>query len=125
MKTNTTENKSKNGPHLSPWMEHNGVLYLSGQIGMNKVTKEIPEGIEAQTKLVLQNIENTLKEAGSTKNHILRNDIFLSDIAHWEMVNEIYSNFFGEFKSARMVVGNTEMYGGCLIEITTTATTVE
>lgn len=115
------ENATKNIPHLSTWKEHNGTLYLSGQIGMDKNTKEIPKSIEAQTKLVLQNIENVLKEAGSDKNQILRNDIFLADIAHWGIVNELYAEFFGKYKPTRTIVGNATMYGGCLIEITTTA----
>lgn len=115
------ENKANITPHFSVWKEYNGVIYLSGQIGMDKATKEIPEGIEAQTKLVLQNIENVLKEAGSDKNLILRNDVFLADIAHWGIVNELYAEFFGDYKPTRTIVGNATMFGGCLIEITTTA----
>ncbi|WP_347924115.1 Rid family detoxifying hydrolase [Pontimicrobium sp. SW4] len=107
--------------HYSMCIEHNDTLYLSGQIPIDPATGKVPNTIEKQTFLLLQNIEKTLKEAGSDKNRILRNEVFLADIADWSVVNKIYSDFFGTHKPARMVVGGVQLHHDSLIGITTTA----
>ncbi|WP_074406857.1 RidA family protein [Aquimarina megaterium] len=124
MKTNEALNIPKSNGHYAMWVEHKGSLYLSGQLPIHPITKEVPAGIEAQTKLLLQNIELTLKEAGSSKNHILRNEIFIADFEHWPIVDKVYADFFGDHKPARIVVGNAGLHLNCLIEIVTTATTL-
>ncbi|WP_109098711.1 RidA family protein [Aquimarina sp. AU58] len=125
MKTNEALNIPKSNGHYAMWVEHKGTLYLSGQLPIHPITKEVPVGIEAQTKLLLQNIELTLKKAGSSKNHIIRNEIFINDVAHWSTIDKVYADFFGDHKPARAVVGNAELHLGCLIEIVTTAAIIE
>ena len=103
--------------HYSQVVEHGGVLYLSGQLPVDAITRIVPETIEEQTMLVLHKIELLLTEAGSSKNKVLQMRIYLSDIQYWDQVNEVYSMFFAEHKPARCIIPSGKLHYGCLIEI--------
>jgi len=102
--------------HYSPCIEHNGTLYISGQLPVDPATKKIPTGIEAQTQLVLEKIDLILTEAGSSRENVIQMRIYISDIALWNKVNEVYTQFFGAHKPVRCVVPVGELHYGCLIE---------
>ena len=103
--------------HYSPVVEHNGILYLSGQVPINPETLIIPETIEEQTRLVLSKINLLLNESGSSKSKVLQVRIYLSDISLWDQVNKIYSDFFLNHKPARCVIPAGKLHFGCLIEV--------
>ena len=103
--------------HYSTCIGHNGILYISGQIPINQTDKSIPDGIDLQTKLVLQKLKNILEAAESNINKVLQVRIYLTDIQNWEKVNEIYVDFFGNHKPARCVVPTGPLHYGVLIEI--------
>ena len=107
--------------HYSQCIEHNGILYLSGQLPINQNSKITPKSIEEQTDLVLKNMEAILNEAGSSKNNVLQVRIYLSNIELWDKVNDRYSLFFEEHKPVRCVIPTRELHFGCLIEIEATA----
>ena len=117
MKIISTPSIAEPQGHYSPVIEHQGILYLSGQLPIDPVSKQIPDSIDDQTRLVLSNIDLLLSESGSSKNHVLQMRVYLSDITLWNKVNEIYSHFFGDHKPARCVVPTRELHFGCLIEI--------
>jgi 2-iminobutanoate/2-iminopropanoate deaminase len=102
--------------HYSACIEHNGTLYISGQLPVDPATKKIPEGIEAQTKLALEKIDLILTEAGSSREKVIQMRIYISDIALWNKVNEAYTQFFGTHKPVRCVVPVGKLHYGCLIE---------
>ena len=103
--------------HYSPVIEHNGILYLSGQIPTDPVTGAIPETIEEQTKLILSKIGLLLNESGSSLNQVLQVRIYLSDIELWDKVNKVYGDFFKDHKPARCVVPAGKLHHGSLIEV--------
>jgi len=107
--------------HYSQVIEHNGILYLSGQLPVDPATKKIPATIEEQTRLVLSKIELLLNEAGSNKNNVLQMRVYVSDIALWDRVNAIYSEFVGDHKPVRCIVPTRELHFGCLVEMEATA----
>lgn len=107
--------------HFSPAIEHNDVLYLSGQLPKHPITKEVPEGIEAQTKLSLENVENVLKAFGQDKTSVIRMVVYITDIAYWADVNRVYTEFFGDHKPVRCIIPIGPLNGGCLIEVECTA----
>ena len=80
MKIIDTPKMPKTNGHYSQCIEHNGLLYLSGQLPIDQKSKTIPSSIEEQTDLVLKNVESILTEAGSSKNHILQVRIYISNI---------------------------------------------
>ncbi len=103
--------------HYSPVVEHNGILYLSGQIPTDPLTGNVPATIEEQTKLVLSKIELLLSESGSSLKKVLQVRIFLSDIDLWDKVNKVYGEFFGDHKPARCVVPVGKLHYGSLLEV--------
>ncbi len=111
--------------HYSPCIEHNGMLYLSGQVPVDPVSQKVPESIEEQTDLVLQKVEQIINESGSSKNHILQMRVYISDIKLWDIVNERYRLFFGNHKPVRTIIPTRDLHYGCLIEVEATAIIME
>ena len=106
--------------HYSHCVEHNGILYLSGQLPL-LADGTVPEGIEPQTLLTLQKVEKILQAAGSKKEQILRMTVYITDIAYWPEVNAAYADFFGNHKPARCIIPCGKLNYGALIEIDCTA----
>lgn len=103
--------------HYSPAIEHNGVLYLSGQLPVDPVSGKIPGNIEDQTQQALENVRLILTEAGSAMDRVLSMRLYISDIALWSSVNQVYATFLGEHKPVRAIIPTRDLHHGCLIEI--------
>jgi 2-iminobutanoate/2-iminopropanoate deaminase len=104
-------------PHYSPYVIHNGLVYVSGQLPVLPTEPKVPLGIEAQTLLVLEKLSQVLADAGTDKSNLLQVRIYISDIAFWDTVNEIYAKFMGAHKPARCIVPSGKLHFDCLIEI--------
>lgn len=94
----------------------NGMVYTSGQIGLTP-SGEMVQGIEAQTRQVLENLKEILKNAGSGFDKVVKTTIFLSDMDNFGIVNGIYAEFFGEHKPARSTVAVKSLPKEALVEI--------
>jgi len=103
--------------HYSPVIEHNGMLYISGQIPTDPVSGQVPGSIEEQVKVVFSKIELLLKESGSSLNKVLQVRIFLTDIDLWDTVNTVYAGIFGNHKPARCVIPVGKLHYGSLLEV--------
>ncbi len=104
--------------HYSLAVEHNGLIFVSGQLAVNPETgEEITSSIEAQTEQCLRNVEAVLKEAGSDLDHVLKFTIFVSDESLWGAVNETYKRILGDHKPARAIIPVRNFRGDFLIEI--------
>ena len=121
MKTINTPKMPKSNGHYSQCIEHNGMLYLSGQLPIDQETKTIPETIEEQTDLVLKNVETILQAAGSNKQNVLQVRVYISNIELWAKVNERYSHFFEDHKPVRCIIPTRELHFGALVEVEVTA----
>lgn len=104
------------GPY-SQAIESQGFLFCSGQIGLDPVTGEMKDGLEAQIAQILQNIEAVLTNAGLQKEHVVKSTIFITDMNDFPTVNEKYGAFFGEHKPARSTVGVAALPKGAVVEI--------
>jgi len=104
--------------HYSPGIEHNGLIYVSGQLPMDLETREPFAGaIEEQTELALKNVEAVLHAAGSDLNHVLQFTIYVSDIELWGKVNETYARVMGDHRPARAIVPVKDLHFDTKIEI--------
>ena len=93
--------KTKNAPSpVGPYNQailFNNTLYASGQIAINPLNNRIiNEDIEAETKQVMENLNEVLKEAKMDFSNVVKCTIFLKDMNDFESVNQIYSTFFNE-----------------------------
>ncbi len=110
-------NANKKG-HYSPGVLVGNTLYISGQLPMDPVTGQlVAGGIEAQTKAALGNVERVLTAAGLAKTDVVMCRVYIPDMAYWDTVNDIYADFFGEHKPARVIVPTRELHHGALVEI--------
>jgi len=121
MKIINTSKMPKAAGHYSMVIEHNGILYISGQLPLDPITRKKPATFKEEVELVLKKLELILTEAGSAKNKVLQIRIFLSDIELWPQVNDLYADFFGDHKPARIVVPSPPLHYGCSLEIEATA----
>jgi 2-iminobutanoate/2-iminopropanoate deaminase len=104
--------------HYSHGIVHNGFVFVSGQLPVNPVTREVENGsIEAQTELALRNVEAVLHAAGSDLNHVLQMTVYISDIELWDRVNEVYARILGEHRPARAIVPVRDLHFDTKIEI--------
>jgi 2-iminobutanoate/2-iminopropanoate deaminase len=84
------------GPY-SQAVESNNTLYVSGQIAINPETGLLDnEDIISEIVRVINNLRAILTEAGYVPEEVVKCSIFLSDMAHFETVNEIYATLFNE-----------------------------
>ncbi|MFW9847057.1 MAG: RidA family protein [Candidatus Thorarchaeota archaeon] len=113
-----SEAKRKSSAHYSSAVVHNGIVYVSGQLPLDPKTGTPVEGpIDVQVGAALQNLSEVLEAAGSSKSKVLRTTAYITDVALWGKVNEVYAKFFGDHKPARTVVPTADLHYGCLIEI--------
>ena len=104
--------------HYSPGIEHNGFIFVSGQLPMTLDTREPFTGdIGEQTELALRNVEAVLKAGGSDLDHVLQMTIYVSDMELWGDVNEAYKRVMGEHRPARAIVPVKDLHFGTKIEI--------
>ncbi len=109
---------SENKGHYTPGIISRGMLYVSGQLSLDPDTREIPEGgIEEHAKLALANLDRVLQQAGAARQDVVQCRVYITDIALWDQVNEVYAEFFGAHKPARIVVPVGKLHFGCLVEI--------
>ena len=70
-------------------------LYISGQIALNPETGELLKGsIEAETELVMRNLDAVLKAAGADFSHVVKSSIFVADMGQFARINEVYGAYF-------------------------------
>ena len=82
-----------------------GVLYASGQIGLVPAEgKLVADDVQSQARQVTKNLSAVLSEAGISLTDILKVNIFLTDMADFPLVNEIYAAWLGEHRPARATV---------------------
>jgi len=81
------------------------LLFLSGIGPRSRGTKEIPEGIEAQTLAVFRNVRTVLEDAGSGWDRIVDVQVFLTDMANdFKAFNALYAEHFADNQPTRTTV---------------------
>lgn len=101
----------------SQGVEYNGVIYFSGQIGLDPQTMKLQEGFTAQLEQVMKNIDGLLESQNLKRNDILKTTIFLTDLANFGEVNKVYTEYFREPYPARSCVQAAALPKGAKVEI--------
>jgi reactive intermediate/imine deaminase len=91
-------------------------IYLSGQIGLDPLTMQMVDGIEAQIVRVFENLQAVAVAAGATLNDAVKVNIFLTDLGNFAKVNETMARYFVQPYPARAAVGVKELPRGALVE---------
>lgn len=107
-------------PVLGPYstaVEADGLIFISGQIPLNPATGEVIKDVKTATRQVLMNIKTILQETGLTMTHVVKTTIFLTNMAAFPAVNEIYSEYFAQEPPARSTIEVSALPKGAPLEI--------
>jgi len=92
-------------------------LYLSGQIALDPASGQLVDGgIEAQAERVFRNMAAVVEAAGGSLAQCVKLTLFLTDLAHFPVVNEIMQRHFAQPFPARSTVGVASLPRGALFE---------
>ena len=98
--------------------EANGFVFVSGMVALVPETGKAVEGdVAAQTHQVMRNIGGVLGDVGLGYDDIVKTTIFVTDIADFAAVNEVYGEYVGESRPARSTIEVSALPGGFLVEI--------
>lgn len=112
-------------PAIGPYSQAivaGGFVFCSGTAGIDPQTGEIPDGIAAQTRLALRNLEAILTASGASMATLVKTTIFYSDVADFATINEIYASHMPDPPPARSAPANVVLPRGLLISIDAIAT---
>ena len=105
------------GPYSQALASH-GLVFLSGQIGLDPATGAlVTGGTAAEAEQVLRNLQAVLAAAGLGFEHVVRTTIYLVDLADFAAVNDVYQRYVREPYPARATVGVAALPRGARVEI--------
>jgi len=106
----------------SPGVRVGNTVYVSGVLAMDSDGNIVGEGdIKAQTRQVIESIKSVVEAGGGSVSDIAFNQIFLSDLANYAGMNEVYAEYFGTNPPARYCIKADLVKPAFLIEISSTA----
>jgi 2-iminobutanoate/2-iminopropanoate deaminase len=102
----------------SPGTRGGGLVYTSGQVSWDENGELVGAGDPAaQTRQVLANVESVLAEGGATLADVLKCNVYLADIRHFQAMNDVFATFFATDPPARTTVQAPLADPGMLVEI--------
>lgn len=93
------------------------LVFTSGQLPIDPATGTMPEGIQAQTVQSLNNVKAILEAEGLTLEHVLKTTVYLSEMANFAAMNEIYKAYFNSNYPARSAFQVAKLPLDALVEI--------
>ena len=97
------------------------LVFISGQIPLDPVTMELVDGdFRRQVEQVMTNIEAVASAAGGTLCQLVKLNVYLTDLAKFEVVNEVLDEFFLEPYPARAAVEAAALPKGAQVEMEAT-----
>ena len=112
--------ETKNAPAAigtySQAIRKNNIIFLSGQIPLDPKTMNLVSGIEAQIHQVFKNLVEVINASNASVDDLVKLNIYLTDLAHFSLVNEIMPNYFNEPYPARAAVGVKSLPKDALVE---------
>lgn len=103
------------GPY-SQATKANGMLFVSGQLGIIPGEGKLADGFEAQARQAFENMKAILTEGGSSLEKVLAVDVFVTDMGKFADLNAIYAEYFSDHKPARAAIEVAGLPLGGLVE---------
>lgn len=93
-------------------------VYLSGQIPLDPASMELVEGdMEAMIVRVFDNLQAVATAAGGSLADVVKLNVFLTDLSHFALVNEVMARYFNEPYPARAAIGVASLPKGTAVEM--------
>ncbi len=93
------------------------LVFISGQIPLDPSTMDLVDGIEAQIRRVFDNLQAVAEAAGGDLSRMAKLTIFLTDLGHFALVNQIMAEYFSQPYPARAAVGVAELPRQAMVEM--------
>lgn len=114
----STENAPQAIGTYSQAVKVGSTVYLSGQIPLDPKTMQLVEGdMAAQISQVFENLQAVCKAAGGSLQQLAKLNIFLTDLSHFALVNEIMATYFEQPYPARAAIGVASLPKGAAVEM--------
>ena len=104
------------GPY-SQAVDVHGMVFVSGQLGMDPVSGALMDGIREQTSQSLTNLEAVLAEAGSSLKDVVSCTVYMKDLNDFAVMNEVYATYFPKDAPSRATVQVARLPKDGLVEI--------
>lgn len=104
------------GPY-SQAVRAGNLLFISGQLPIDPATGDMPRDPAAQARQALSNLKAIVEQAGGSLAQVVRVGIFMTDLAAFKAVNEVYAGFFTQPFPARTTVQVSKLPLGAGLEI--------
>jgi 2-iminobutanoate/2-iminopropanoate deaminase len=108
----TSTQNSTNTPTFGPYtpVRQAGNLYfVSGQVGVDPATKTASSDVAEQTHQVLTNLKNVLASVDLSLDQVVKTTIYITNMADFAVINEVYVGYFAEPRPARATVAVKEL----------------
>ncbi|CAG0986648.1 aminoacrylate peracid reductase [Burkholderiales bacterium] len=92
-------------------------VYISGQLGLDPVSMQLREGIEAQIGQAFDNLKAVAEASGGSLGQAVKLNVYLTDLGHFSKVNEIMAGYFALPYPARAAIGVASLPRGAAVEI--------
>jgi len=112
----TTSAPPAAGPY-SQAITTDDLVFCAGQLGADPATKQLADGVQAQTEQVMRNLQAVLDAAGCTFADVVKTTCFLADINDFAAFNEVYVRFVSDPAPARSTFQVAALPRGGLVEI--------
>ncbi|HEY4189456.1 MAG TPA: Rid family detoxifying hydrolase [Candidatus Limnocylindrales bacterium] len=104
------------GPY-SQAIATDGLVFCSGQLGLDPATGELADGVEAQVDRAMRNLAAVLDAAGASFADVVKTTIFLVDVGDFAAVNGVYGGYMPDPPPARSTVGVAALPKAARVEI--------
>lgn len=105
------------GPY-SQAVRAGGLVFLSGQIPLDPATMELVAGdVADQTRQVFDNLAAVAEAAGGSLADLVKVNVYLKDLGHFQRVNEVMADYFHEPYPARAAIGVADLPRGAAVEV--------
>ncbi|MDH5402124.1 MAG: RidA family protein [Candidatus Heimdallarchaeota archaeon] len=93
------------------------LLFTAGQVGLNPSTGELATSVEDQVIQIMENLRGIAEQAGTSLENAVKTTIFLADLSHYAIVNEVYGRYFAVTPPVRSTVEVSKLPINALVEI--------
>jgi len=111
------------GAPYSQAVAHGGLVFVSGQVGVDPGGNMVEGGIAEQTEQVMRNLSAILEAAGTSLQNVVKATIFLADLGDFQAMNEVYARHIGDEPPARATFQVAALPAGAVVEIEMIAAT--
>jgi 2-iminobutanoate/2-iminopropanoate deaminase len=113
----TTDGAPKPIAPYAQGIDAGALVFVSGQLGLDPETMELPGEVGAETRRLMENIRAVVEASGLAMSDVVKTTIFMTDFDDYAAMNEVYGEFFPDGPPARSTIKVAGLLAGARVEI--------